>query len=107
MLASLDPHSSYEDALDFENLRIQTEGNYGGLGLTVTEEDGVVKIIAPQEDNPADRAGIKAGDYITHIDGKLIYSSSLDDSIKLMRRKPGTKTDPHAVPPRRNQPTHR
>src|SRR3546814_13537032 len=60
MLASLDPHSSYEDALDFENLRIQTEGNYGGLGLTVTEADGVVKIIAPQEDTPADRAGIKA-----------------------------------------------
>ncbi|MCM8731112.1 S41 family peptidase [Hephaestia sp. GCM10023244] len=104
MLASLDPHSSYEDALDFENLKIQTEGNYGGLGLTVTAEDGVVKIIAPQEDTPADRAGIKAGDYITHIDGKLIYGSSLDDSIKLMRGKPGTKIALTLVRPGRDKP---
>ena len=53
MLAALDPHSSYVDALDFDNMRIQTEGNYGGLGLTVQMEDGAVKVIAPQEDTPA------------------------------------------------------
>lgn len=91
MLAALDPHSSYEDGVDFENLRIQTEGNYGGLGLSVTLEDGAVKVIAPQEDTPAWRAGIKSGDYITHIDGKLLYGLTLDEAIGQMRGKPGTK----------------
>jgi carboxyl-terminal processing protease len=91
MLAALDPHSSYETGLDYQNLQIQTEGNYGGLGLTVTQEDGAIKVIAPQEGTPAALAGIKPGDYITNIDGKLIYGLSLDDSIKAMRGKPGTK----------------
>lgn len=91
MLAALDPHSSYEDGADFENLRIQTEGNYGGLGLSVTMEDGAVKVITPQEDTPAYRAGIKSGDYITHIDGKLIYGFTLDEAISQMRGKPGTR----------------
>ncbi|MFZ5747067.1 MAG: S41 family peptidase [Pseudomonadota bacterium] len=91
MLAALDPHSSYADELDFENLKIQTEGSYGGLGLVVTQEDGAVKVIAPTEDTPADRAGIKAGDYITHLDGKLIYGDSLDSAIEKMRGKPGTQ----------------
>lgn len=91
MLASLDPHSSYVDALDYDNLRIMTEGNYGGLGLTVSMEDGAVKVVAPQEDTPAGRAGIKSGDYITHVDGKLIYGETLDEAIGLMRGKPGTK----------------
>ncbi|RSU47385.1 S41 family peptidase [Sphingomonas sp. S-NIH.Pt15_0812] len=91
MLTSLDPHSSYVDALDFQNLKIMTDGNYGGLGLTVSMEDGAVKVIAPQEDTPAARAGVKSGDYITHIDGKLIYGDSLDEAIGLMRGKPGTK----------------
>ncbi|MBW4331917.1 S41 family peptidase [Stakelama sp. CBK3Z-3] len=90
MLAALDPHSSYVDELDYDNLQIQTQGNYGGLGLTVTQENGVVKVIAPTEDTPADRAGIKAGDYITHIDGKLIYGDTLDASIEKMRGEPGT-----------------
>lgn len=91
MLAALDPHSSYVDALDFENLRIQTEGNYGGLGLTVTQEDGAVKVISPTEDTPAFRAGVKAGDYITHINGKLIFGETLDAAIGEMRGPPGTK----------------
>jgi carboxyl-terminal processing protease len=91
MLASLDPHSSYVDALDYDNLRIMTEGNYGGLGLTVSMEDGAVKVIAPQEDTPAFRAGVKSGDYITHVDGKLIYGETLDEAIGHMRGKPGTK----------------
>jgi len=91
MLAALDPHSSFADGVDFENLRIQTEGNYGGLGLSVTQEDGAVKVIAPQEDTPAFRAGIKSGDYITRLNGKLLYGLTLDEAISEMRGKPGTR----------------
>ena len=104
MLAALDPHSSYEDALDYENLRIMTEGNYGGLGLTVQMEDGAIKVVAPQEDTPAARAGVKSGDYITHIDGKLIYGDTLDEAIGLMRGKPGTKITLGLVRPGRDKP---
>ena len=89
MLSSLDPHSSYLDVRDFGNLKTQTEGSYGGLGLSVTLEDGVVKVIAPTHDTPAAKAGMKAGDYITHIDGKLIYGSSLDEAVDKMRGAPG------------------
>ena len=91
MLATLDPHSSYLDARDFENLRAQTDGNYGGLGLSVTLDDGAVKVIAPTKGSPADLAGMKAGDFITHLDGKLIYGASLDDSVQRMRGAPGTQ----------------
>ncbi|MFL0412436.1 S41 family peptidase [uncultured Sphingomonas sp.] len=104
MLSALDPHSSYVDASDYENLRIQTEGNYGGLGLTVSMEDGAVKVIAPQEDSPAWRAGIKTGDYITHIDGKLIYGGTLDEAVSQMRGKPGTKLAITIVRPGRDKP---
>jgi carboxyl-terminal processing protease len=104
MLASLDPHSSFVDALDFDNLRIQTEGNYGGLGLTVSMEDGAIKVVAPQEDTPAARAGVKSGDYITHIDGKLVYGQSLDEAIGQMRGKPGTKISLTLVRPGRDKP---
>ena len=90
MLGSLDPHSSFLDARDFENLRTQTDGNYGGLGLSVTMEDGAVKVIAPFKDTPADKAGVKAGDYITHINGSLIYGGSLDEAVEEMRGKPGS-----------------
>lgn len=90
MLTSLDPHSSYLDASDFTALRTQTEGNYGGLGLAVTQDDGVVKVIAPTEDTPAFRAGIKAGDYITHIDGKLVFGGTLNEAVEKMRGQPGT-----------------
>jgi carboxyl-terminal processing protease len=90
MLASLDPHSSFLDARDFEQMRTQTDGNYGGLGLTVSMEDGAVKVIAPTEDTPAWRAGIKAGDFITHLDGNLIFGGTLDEAVDQMRGKPGT-----------------
>ncbi len=90
MLASLDPHSSYLDARDFNQMRIQTDGNYGGLGLTVTLEDGAVKVIAPTEDSPGFRAGIKTGDYITHLNGTLIFGGTLDEAVDQMRGKPGT-----------------
>ncbi len=90
MLASLDPHSSYLDARDFQNMRQTTDGEYGGLGLTVTTEDGAVKVIAPTDDTPAARAGIKSGDYITHLDGELIYGASLQDAVDKMRGTPGS-----------------
>ena len=90
MLQSLDPHSGFVDGIDYSNLRMMTEGSYGGLGLTIQGEDGAIKIIAPQEDTPAWRAGIKAGDYITHVDGKLIVGMSSDEAVMLMRGAPGT-----------------
>ena len=90
MLASLDPHSSYLDARNFRSLMSNTEGNYGGLGLSVTLEDGAVKVIAPTRDTPADRAGIKAGDFITHVDGRLFYGGTLDEAVEAMRGAPGT-----------------
>ena len=104
MLASLDPHSSYLDARDFQNLKTQTEGSYGGLGLTVSMEDGAVKVVAPTEDSPGDRAGIKAGDYITHLDGQLIYGGTLDEAVDKMRGKPGTKIRLTIVRPGRDKP---
>ncbi|MDX3909090.1 MAG: S41 family peptidase [Sphingobium sp.] len=104
MLSSLDPHSSFLDARDFANLRTQTEGNYGGLGLSVTLEDGAVKVIAPTEDTPAFRAGIKAGDYITHLDGQLIYGGTLDEAVDKMRGAPGTAIKLTIVRPGRDKP---
>ena len=91
MLSSLDPHSSYLDSRDFTQLRTQTDGNYGGIGLSVTMEEGAVKVIAPTEDTPAWRAGIKAGDYITHINGQLVYGGTLDEAVDKMRGAPNTQ----------------
>jgi carboxyl-terminal processing protease len=90
MLQSLDPHSAFLDVSDFDNLNTQIEGEYGGLGLSVTLEQGAVKVIAPTADTPADKAGIKAGDYITHLDSKLIVGGTLDEAVKAMRGPPGT-----------------
>ncbi|WP_051504020.1 S41 family peptidase [Sphingomonas jaspsi] len=104
MLSALDPHSSYAEAADFAQLRTTTEGNYGGLGLTVSTEDGAVKVIAPTEDSPADRAGVKAGDYITHIDGEFLYGYSLDEAVDKMRGKPGTTVKLTIVRPGRDAP---
>jgi carboxyl-terminal processing protease len=90
MLASLDPHSSYLDARDFKQMQITTSGNYGGLGLQVTMEDGAVKVISPIEDTPAEKLGIKPGDYISHLDGKLLYGGTLDEAVDQMRGAPGS-----------------
>ena len=104
MLNSLDPHSSYLDAKDFTNLRTQTDGEYGGLGLTVGMEDGAVKVVTPTEDTPADKAGIKAGDFITHLDGELIFGGTLDEAVDKMRGRPGTKIRLTIVRPGRDKP---
>ncbi|GAA4023536.1 S41 family peptidase [Sphingomonas swuensis] len=104
MLASLDPHSSYVEASDFAQLKTTTDGNYGGLGLSVTQEDGTVKVISPTEDTPADRAGIKSGDYITHLDGELLYGLDLDASVEKMRGPPGSAIKLTIVRPGRDKP---
>jgi carboxyl-terminal processing protease len=104
MLSALDPHSSYVEASDFDQLKTTTDGNYGGLGLTVSIEDGAVKVIAPTEDTPAWRAGIKAGDYITHINGELVYGLSLDEAVAKMRGDPGTPIKLTIVRPGRDKP---
>ncbi len=104
MLSALDPHSSYVEANDFDQLRTTTDGNYGGLGLTVSIEDGAVKVIAPTEDTPAWRAGVKAGDYITHIDNELVYGLSLDEAVEKMRGDPGTPIKLTVVRPGRDKP---
>nr|MBP7952340.1 S41 family peptidase [Sphingorhabdus sp.] len=90
MLSSLDPHSAFLDKSDFENLNTQIQGEYGGLGLSVTMEQGAVKVIAPTADTPADKAGVKSGDYITHLDDKLIVGGTLDEAVEAMRGTPGT-----------------
>ncbi len=104
MLAALDPHSSYAEASDFQTLRTTTDGNYGGLGLTVSTEDGAVKVISPTEDTPAWRAGIKAGDYITHINTELLYGLTLDEAVDKMRGAPGTGIKLTIVRPGRDKP---
>ena len=90
MLSSLDPHSAYLDGSDLERLETLIDGNYSGLGLSVVMEDGAVKVISPFRGSPAEKAGIKAGDFITHLDGKLIYGGELDDAVAQMRGPAGT-----------------
>ena len=106
MLTSLDPHSGYLDPDSFDDMRDQTRGEYGGLGLQVTAEDGAVKIISPMDDTPASRAHLQPGDYITAIDGSSILGLSLNDAVKQMRGPIGSaltltiardKTDPFTV----------
>jgi carboxyl-terminal processing protease len=104
MLASLDPHSSYLDEKGYDGLMTQTDGEYGGLGLNVTMEDGAVKVIAATEDTPAARAGLKAGDYITHINGNLIYGGTLDEAVDQMRGPAGTAIKITIVRPGRDKP---
>ena len=89
MLTSLDPHSNYLNAEDYKDMRDQTRGEYGGLGLEVTAEDGVIKVVSPMDDTPASRAGLKSGDYITAIDGQSVLGVPLDQAVKSMRGEVG------------------
>jgi carboxyl-terminal processing protease len=89
MLTSLDPHSGYLDPDAYEDMRDTTRGQYGGLGLEVTSEEGVVKVITPMDDTPAAKAGIKAGDYITAINGQSVLGLPLNDAVKSMRGEAG------------------
>lgn len=93
ILSSLDPHSSYMTPEDLKEMQVQTKGEFGGLGIEITIDLSVIKIIAAIEDTPAFRAGIKSGDYITKVDGKSIVGLSITDVVKKLRGKPGTKVD--------------
>ncbi len=90
MLSGLDPHSSYLNTEAYQELQIGTTGEFGGLGIEVGMENGFVKVIAPIDDTPAFRAGIKAGDMIIRLDDKAVKGLSLNDAVKVMRGKPGT-----------------
>ncbi len=90
MVGELDPHSAFMDKDEFDDLKIATEGNYSGIGVEVTIEDHVLTVIAPLDDSPAARAGIRSGDAILSIDGKAIGSAPLDTTIARIRGEPGT-----------------
>jgi carboxyl-terminal processing protease len=91
MLSSLDPHSSYLSGATLQRLNNLIDGEYQGLGLSVVMDDGAVKVVSPMKGSPAAEAGVKAGDYITHLDGKLIYGGELDDAVAQMRGPAGSK----------------
>ena len=90
MLSGLDPHSSYLDKTEYKDLQVGTSGEFGGLGIEVGQEDGFVKVVAPIEDTPAYKAGIKPGDLIIKIDDTPVKGLSLNDAVNKMRGKPGT-----------------
>jgi carboxyl-terminal processing protease len=102
MVNGLDPHSAYLDADAFKELQVGTHGEFGGLGIEVGMEDGLVKVVSPIEDTPAYQAGIKTGDLIIKIDDTLIKGMSLNDAVKRMRGKPGSKIDLTII--RKNEP---
>ena len=91
MLTSLDPHSSYLSPDDAADMRIQTRGAFGGLGIEVTQEDGFVKVVTPMDDTPADLAGMQPGDFITHVDGEGLLGLTLGEAVDLMRGPVGSK----------------
>lgn len=91
MLTSLDPHSSYMPADDFDDMQVQTRGEFGGLGIEVTQEEGFIKVVSPMDDTPADKAGIEAGDYITHVNGESVLGMTLDSAVDLMRGPVGSE----------------
>ncbi len=93
MLGALDPHSGYIDGAAFERLTTMIDGEYQGLGISVQMDDGAVKVISPFKGSPADEAGIKAGDYITHINGELIYGLEINEAVAQMRGPAGTSIE--------------
>ncbi|MEC7944365.1 MAG: PDZ domain-containing protein, partial [Pseudomonadota bacterium] len=85
MLSALDPHSSYLSPKNFREMQTQTRGEFGGLGIEVTMENGVVKVVSPIDDTPAFRAGLKSGDLITHLDGEPVQGLTLSEAVEKMR----------------------
>ena len=91
MLTSLDPHSNYLAPKDFDDMQVQTRGEFGGLGIEVTQEEGFVKVVSPMDDTPADEAGIEAGDFITHVNGESVLGLQLDAAVDMMRGPVGSE----------------
>ena len=91
MLTSLDPHSSYMAPEDFSTMQVQTRGEFGGLGIEVTQENGFVKVVSPIDDTPADNAGVEAGDFITKVDGESTLGKTLDEAVDKMRGPVGSE----------------
>ena len=104
MLTSLDPHSSYLDGASLQRLETMIDGRYSGLGLSVMMDDGAVKIISPMRGSPAEKAGLKAGDFITHLDGKLQYGGEIDEAVSKMRGEAGTSIRLTIFRPGRDEP---
>jgi carboxyl-terminal processing protease len=90
MLTSLDPHSSYMDSKSFRDMQVQTRGEFGGLGIEVTQEEGLIKVVSPIDDTPASRAGVLSGDIIAAIDGETVQGLSLNQAVDKMRGAPNT-----------------
>ncbi|MER5172089.1 S41 family peptidase [Thioclava kandeliae] len=91
MLSSLDPHSSYMPPDDYQDMQVQTRGSFGGLGIEVTQEDGFVKVVSPMDGTPAAEAGLKTGDFITHVNGESLLGLTLDQAVDLMRGPVGSE----------------
>lgn len=91
MLTSLDPHSSYLSPDDAAQMRVQTRGEFGGLGIEVTQEEGFVKVVSPIDGTPADEAGVEAGDFITHVNGDSVLGLTLDEAVEMMRGPVGSE----------------
>ena len=91
MLTSLDPHSGYLPPVDAEKMREQTRGEFGGLGIEVTQEEGFVKVVSPIDGTPADEAGMEAGDFITHVDGESVLGLTLNEAVERMRGPVGSE----------------
>ncbi|MEO1866731.1 MAG: PDZ domain-containing protein, partial [Methylococcales bacterium] len=90
MLVGLDPHSSYLNEEEYQDLKVGTSGEFGGLGIEVTMEDGFVKVVSPIDDTPAQKAGLLSGDIIVRLDEKPVKGMTLNDAVKIMRGKPGS-----------------
>ncbi|TNE40636.1 MAG: S41 family peptidase [Alphaproteobacteria bacterium] len=93
MLSSLDPHSSYLNPKNYDGMKVQTRGKFGGLGIEVTMENGLIKVVSPIDDTPAAKAGVKAGDYITHLDGEPVLGLTLAEAVEKMRGLVDTDID--------------
>ena len=97
MLAALDPHSGYSSGTEYSTLRTSIDGSYGGLGMTVSAQAGAIRVVAASEDGPADKAGIKPGDFITDVDGEYMYGFSVDEAAEKMRGVPGSKVNVRVI----------
>ncbi|MFL5337136.1 MAG: S41 family peptidase [Geminicoccaceae bacterium] len=104
MLTSLDPHSSYLDTEKYRDMQVQTRGEFGGLGIEVTMENGLVKVVSPIDDTPASKAGVQPGDFVTHIDGEPVMGLSLSEAVEKMRGPVDSKIDLRLLRKGREQP---